>query len=275
MKKVKGGDKMDSKTLWAVIVTALIVALLTSLITVKLTGNVVQVSTGTSASGGGGGVSVSSKLVADSAEIGGITIDKDGIYNNKTYLDIIIGRVLNSNPRKNNNVYIPGQLQLGGDMNGGIIKSLERTPFSIYTHGGVFIYNSSDVRHGASLTVAGRANITQTLNVGDLKGTGNAYVCVDSTGKLYRSSSACSTAPITYTLSVAKTGTGKGDVIGTDIYCGSLCSAKYDPGKIVSLVAYPAVGSRFVGWSGACAGTSQVCTVTMDNNKFVTAQFSV
>ena len=41
MKKMKGGDKMDSKTLLAVVVTALIVAVLTSLITVKLTGNII------------------------------------------------------------------------------------------------------------------------------------------------------------------------------------------------------------------------------------------
>ncbi len=40
---MKGGDKMDSKTLWTVVVTALVVALLTSLITVKLTGNVATV----------------------------------------------------------------------------------------------------------------------------------------------------------------------------------------------------------------------------------------
>ena len=45
MKEKKGGDKMDSKTLWAVVVTALIVAVLTSLITVKLTGNIVNLPT--------------------------------------------------------------------------------------------------------------------------------------------------------------------------------------------------------------------------------------
>ena len=42
---MKGGDKMDNKTLWTVIVTALIVAVLTSLITVKLTGNIVNIPT--------------------------------------------------------------------------------------------------------------------------------------------------------------------------------------------------------------------------------------
>jgi hypothetical protein len=39
------------------------------------------------------------------------------------------------------------------------------------------------------------------------------------------------------------------------------------------LTASPASGSTFVGWTGACTGLS--CTVTMETNKIVSAQFDL
>ena len=48
----------------------------------------------------------------------------------------------------------------------------------------------------------------------------------------------------------------------------------YAPGTVVSVTATPAAGYVFTGWGGACSGTG-CCTVTMDANKTVTANFTV
>ncbi|MGI8683457.1 MAG: fibronectin type III domain-containing protein, partial [Mycobacteriales bacterium] len=82
-------------------------------------------------------------------------------------------------------------------------------------------------------------------------------------------------APVSYTLSVTKAGTGTGDITSspTGINCGSTCSASYPSGTSVGLSATPATGSTFAGWSGACTDTGP-CAVTMDAAKSVTATFT-
>ena len=67
---------------------------------------------------------------------------------------------------------------------------------------------------------------------------------------------------------------GNGTVTGTNISCGTTCSYLYVLGTKVSLLATPATGYIFAGWSGACTGTG-VCLVTMDASKTVTATFTV
>ncbi len=80
--------------------------------------------------------------------------------------------------------------------------------------------------------------------------------------------------PVRYTLTVSKAGTGSGTVSGGGISCGTTCSASYASGTSVTLTAAAASGSAFVGWSGACSGASATCTVALDANKTVTANFS-
>jgi YVTN family beta-propeller protein len=52
-------------------------------------------------------------------------------------------------------------------------------------------------------------------------------------------------------------------------------TGKYDAGTLVALMATPAAGSQFSGWSGACSGSSNPCSVTMDAAKSVTATFTL
>ena len=66
---------------------------------------------------------------------------------------------------------------------------------------------------------------------------------------------------------------GNGTVTGTNISCGTTCSYLYVLGTNVSLLAAPATGYIFAGWSGACTGTG-VCLLTMDAAKTVTATFT-
>ncbi|MBI4396440.1 MAG: hypothetical protein HY548_05050 [Elusimicrobia bacterium] len=59
------------------------------------------------------------------------------------------------------------------------------------------------------------------------------------------------------------------------INCGNYnytCSAYMDPSSSVTLTPTPAAGRVFTGWSGACSGTGS-CTLTVDANKSVTANF--
>lgn len=76
-----------------------------------------------------------------------------------------------------------------------------------------------------------------------------------------------------HTLTVFVAGSG-GTVISDPkaLSCPSACTMTIDNGLRIGLAANPAAGHRFVRWSGACSG-SDVCSVTMDGEKSVTAQF--
>ncbi len=80
--------------------------------------------------------------------------------------------------------------------------------------------------------------------------------------------------PPTYTLSVARAGTGSGRVTGAGIDCGTTCSATFAEGTVVTLSASASAGSTFEGWSGVCAANaSATCVVTMSSAQSVTASF--
>jgi PASTA domain-containing protein/List-Bact-rpt repeat protein len=86
------------------------------------------------------------------------------------------------------------------------------------------------------------------------------------------------TGPVTvyFGLTVAKSGNGAGTVTSSPagISCGTACSHSFASGTSVTLSATAAAGSRFTGWSGACAG-SGTCTVTMGATRSVTANFTL
>ncbi len=81
------------------------------------------------------------------------------------------------------------------------------------------------------------------------------------------------TSPQQYLLMTLNPGPGQGTVSGPGISCGNTCFAVYNPGTVVSLSATAAAGSTFDGWSGGgCSGTG-LCTVTMNANTTITANF--
>ncbi len=112
---------------------------------------------------------------------------------------------------------------------------------------------------------------------GACSGTGSCQVTMDQA----RSVSATFTAAASQTLTVSGQGAGTGSVSSSPsgIACTTVaastsgsCSANFPGGSTVQLVANPAGGNAFAGWTGACTG-SGACAVTMSTARAVTARF--
>ena len=69
-------------------------------------------------------------------------------------------------------------------------------------------------------------------------------------------------------LALFQSGNGSGSV------AASAAGDTFDYGTEVTLSAVPAAGSTFAGWSGDCSGSATSCTVTMDQARAVSAEFS-
>src|SRR5271157_2338831 len=105
---------------------------------------------------------------------------------------------------------------------------------------------------------------------GQFSGTGQGQ----GTGQL-----AILPVPPQFTLTV--TVSGGGSVSGSPngngnvpISCPAQCSANYNVNTIVTLSESANGGNSFGGWSGACAGSSSSCVVTMSAAQSVTASFT-
>lgn len=77
----------------------------------------------------------------------------------------------------------------------------------------------------------------------------------------------------TPTLTVLVNGTGTVTSSPSGINCGVTCTYTFTAGASVTLTAVAPAGSKFMGWSGSCSGTS-TCTVSMASASSVTATFS-
>ncbi len=77
-------------------------------------------------------------------------------------------------------------------------------------------------------------------------------------------------------LSVTLEGDAEGTVTSSPpgIDCGTDCTESFAAGTGVILTADPDERAEFAGWSGACSGTNETCTLTMDGPKSVTASFT-
>jgi hypothetical protein len=78
------------------------------------------------------------------------------------------------------------------------------------------------------------------------------------------------------TLTITKTGSGQGTITSNPrgISCGNDCKQIYDTDDLVLLIPKPSSHSVFVGWSGGGCGGTDTCSVKMDDDITVTAEFS-
>jgi uncharacterized repeat protein (TIGR02543 family) len=96
-----------------------------------------------------------------------------------------------------------------------------------------------------------------------------------------------STTPPGSTLTVSvitydKSGKPQGGLVGgqvkssrSGIACPTECTFTFSPGETVTLTENPRKeqGYVFTGWDGSCTGTSETCTIVMDQNRLVVARF--
>ena len=143
--------------------------------------------------------------------------------------------------------------------------------------GGLLLLGAALTAWGINITLNDGTNSVTCATSGtttiDANGDINANVGVGATCDL--SGGGDPPPPGSFTLSVAKAGTGSGTVTSspTGISCGGDCSEAYTDGTSVSLTATPASGSTFGGWSGACSGLG-ACNLNMTANQSVTATFT-
>ncbi|MGI9187817.1 MAG: InlB B-repeat-containing protein [Gaiellales bacterium] len=80
----------------------------------------------------------------------------------------------------------------------------------------------------------------------------------------------------TYPLTVVRAGNGRGRITSTPagINCGATCTSTITLSTRVILTAKPTHGSVFAGWTGACAGTSATCVVSVLGARTATARFA-
>jgi hypothetical protein len=79
-------------------------------------------------------------------------------------------------------------------------------------------------------------------------------------------------------LEVSMIGSGYGAVLTAqgDVQCetaSGTCTVSFNRPETMTLQAHAEVGSRFVGWGGACSGHESTCSIRMNNNKRVVALF--
>ncbi|MCG3116855.1 MAG: PA14 domain-containing protein [Candidatus Manganitrophus sp. SA1] len=130
---------------------------------------------------------------------------------------------------------------------------------------------SFNIGSTVTLTAAPTGNSTFTGWSGACAGTGNCVVTTDAA----RSVTATFTAPPTFTLTVNRTGNGLVTSTPGGIDCGTTCtSGPLSPGTRITLTVVPAAGAPFQNWGGDCSGTQTTCTLTLDGDKTVSANFA-
>ena len=72
---------------------------------------------------------------------------------------------------------------------------------------------------------------------------------------------------------LTKTGDGDGQVTASKLDCGDECTASYDYGEALALVAKPGAGSVFRGWNGVCAAAQPTCSFPVGPITSIKAEF--
>ncbi len=122
---------------------------------------------------------------------------------------------------------------------------------------------------GGTATLTATPNANRQVNwSGACNGSGTCVVSMNQNRVVN-----ASFGPVQRTLTVVRNGQGAVSSNPAGIQCGEQCSAEYNHGTTVTLVAQPAANWVFAGWSGACAGLS-TCQVSMTAARSVTATFT-
>jgi len=163
---------------------------------------------------------------------------------------------------------------------------IQADPQIQFTNGGGTQRQSRGRQHNAGTLSADTGAVVRRYEVYEYTGVYDPFfhqaVCADLTctspaeGEVGQLMSAQMTAANVVVPSVTVSRVGSGTVTSKDgrINCGNNCSALYPTGATTTLTASNGGGVKFTGWTGACSGTSNNCTVLVDAHLNVGATFS-
>lgn len=129
---------------------------------------------------------------------------------------------------------------------------------------------SASFVNGASVTLKATPASGYTFSGWSGDCTGSATTCILSM-TTHRNVSATFTNA--QTLVVTRQGLGRVSSVPTGIDCGSDCQESVASNVTLALTARPDPGFIFKGWTGACTGSANPCSLRMTGNSSVTAQF--
>ena len=125
---------------------------------------------------------------------------------------------------------------------------------------------AADDMFGVGVSVHGDVVVAGALfnDIGGKNNQGSAYVFPDTEAR-----NTCG-------LDVATSGQGTGKVTSapTGISCPGTCEGRFEKNGLVTLTATPDTGSAFDGWSDASCPGNGPCSLTMDQDKAITATFN-
>ncbi len=139
----------------------------------------------------------------------------------------------------------------------------------------ISLVESTDGAHGSVSCAGGLCTYTPAANFNGADSF--TYTVSDTHGATSSADVDVSVTPVDeprQTLTVTRIGNARITSSPAGIDCGSVCSAEFELGTVVTLTATPDPGWSFAGWSGACAGSTS-CVVTVDTGKAVTASFAL
>ena len=157
-------------------------------------------------------------------------------------------KLLQYNPNSNGK---SGILTNQGGLGSGSHSVLRRYEHYKYTGA----YNPTD--HSAMCGGDGTCSAPQAGELGDFIGAQNAAANVGVPS-----------------ITVTKNGSGTVNGASGKINCGGSCTTTLSMGASVTLTATPPSNGVFTGWGGACQGTQNTCTVTINGSVDVTANFT-
>ena len=132
-------------------------------------------------------------------------------------------------------------------------------------------------RPGEKVEITGLTPGSYTVTVRGISG-GELVWADQTTVTVTAGATSTATVSASYQLTLSGGGTGEGLVrsnltgVSCTIIADRACSAPLNSGITVTLLATPAAGSVFAGWSGACTGTG-TCEVVMNQPRSVTVIF--
>lgn len=133
---------------------------------------------------------------------------------------------------------------------------------------------SANFNSGTAVTLTASANSGYRFSGwgGACSGTGSCRVTMSAAQTVTANFAAI--APTDHVLSITNNGNGVVTSAPAGIDCGAQCSHFYTRGAAVTLTAVADSGYRFDGWGGACSGSDATCSLSMTDEKSVTATFT-